>query len=100
MINTWVPLYEDNMSSPLPPETITLNATEFLKTIIKVLLSSTKHHYYLMAAKKNFTTLRKCVETELTVIYHNYMASTSKKQDYISLSGCLPFGDKQKSNIS
>ena len=24
------------------------------------------------------------------------MASTSKKQDYISLSGCLLFGDKQK----
>ena len=24
------------------------------------------------------------------------MASTSKKQDYVSLSGCLLFGDKQK----
>ena len=61
-----------------------------------MLLSSTKHHYYLMAVKKKFTTLRKCDETELTVIYHNYMASTSKKQDYISLSGCLLFSDKQK----
>ena len=40
--------------------------------------------------------LRKCDETELTVIYHNYMASASKKQDYILLSGCLLFGDKQK----
>ena len=49
-----------------------------------------------MAVKKNFTTLRKCDETELTVIYHNYMASTSKKQDYVSLSGCLLYGDKQK----
>ena len=29
-------------------------------------------------------------------MYHNYMASASKKQDYISLSGCLLFGDKQK----
>ena len=85
------------MSSPLPPETITLNATKLKKTIIKALLSSTKHHYYLMAVKTNFTTLRKYDETELTVIYHNYMASTSKKQDYISLSGCLLFDDKQKS---
>ena len=84
------------MSSPLPAETITLNATKLKKTIIKALLSSTKHHYYLMAVKKNFTTLRKCDETELTVIYHNYMASTSKKQDYVSLSGCLLFGDKHQ----
>ena len=96
MINTWVPLYEDNMSSPLPPETITLNATELKTTIIKALLSSTKHHYYLTVAKTNFTTLRKCDETELTVIYCNYMASTSKKQDYVLLSGCLFFGDIQK----
>ena len=29
-------------------------------------------------------------------MYHNYMASASKKQDYVSLSGCLLFGDKQK----
>ena len=49
-----------------------------------------------MAVKKNFTILRKCDETELTVIYHNYIASTSRKQDYISLSGCLLFSDKQK----
>ena len=49
-----------------------------------------------MAAIKNFTTLRKCDETELTVIYHNYMDSASKNQDYILLSGCLLFGDKQK----
>ena len=61
-----------------------------------MLLSSTKHHCYLTEVKKNFTTLRKCDETELTVIYHNYMASASKKQDYILLSGCLLFGDKQK----
>ena len=84
------------MSSPLPPETITLNAAELKKTIIKALLSSTKHHYYLTAVKKNFTMLRKCDEIELTVIYRNYMASASKKQDYVSLSGCLLFGDKQK----
>ena len=81
------------MSSP--PETITLNAVEFKKTI-KALLSSTKHHYYLTVVKKNFPMLRKCDETELTVIYRNYMASTSKKQDYVSLSGCLLFRDKQK----
>ena len=61
-----------------------------------MLLSSTKHHYFLMVVKINSTTLRKCDETELTVIYCNYMASTSKKQDYISLSGCLLFSDKQK----
>ena len=61
-----------------------------------MLLNSTKHHYYLTAVKKNFTTLRKCDETELTVIYCNYMASTSKRQDYVSLSGCLLFGDKRK----
>ena len=41
-------------------------------------------------------TLRKCNKTELTVIYHNHMANISKKQDYVSLSGCLLFGDKQK----
>ena len=46
--------------------------------------------------QKNFTTLRKCDQTELTIIYHNYMASASKKQDYVSLSGCLLFSDKQK----
>ena len=40
--------------------------------------------------------LKKCDETELTVIYCNYMASASKKQDYVSLSGCLLFDDKQK----
>ena len=96
MINTWVPLHEDNMSSSLPRETITLNAMELKKTITKVLLSSTKHHYYLVVAKNNFTTLRKCDETELTVIYHNYMASASKKQDYVSLSECLLFSDKQR----
>ena len=84
------------MTSPLPQETITLNATELKKTIIKALLNSTKHHYYLTAVKNNFTTLRKCDETELTIMYHNYMVSASKKQDYISLSGCLLFGDKQK----
>ena len=84
------------MSSPLPPETITLNMTILKKKIIKALLRSTNHHYYLTAVKKNFTTLRKCDETELTVIYRNYMASANKKQDYISLSGCLLFNDKQK----
>ena len=84
------------MTSPLSQETITLNATELKKTIIKVLLNSTKHHYYLTTVKKNFTTLRKCDETELTIMYCNYMASASKKQDYISLSGCLLFSDKQK----
>ena len=84
------------MSSPLPPETITLSATKLRRTIIKALLSNTKHHYYLTVVKKNFTTLRKCDETELTVIYHNYMASSSKKQDYVLLSACLLFGDKQK----
>ena len=84
------------MSSPLPAETITLNAAELKTNNNKVLLSSTNHHYYLTAVKTNFTTLRKCDETELTVIYCNYMASASKKQDYVSLSGCLLFGDKQK----
>ena len=29
-------------------------------------------------------------------MYHNYMTSASKMQDYISLSGCLLFSDKQK----
>ena len=82
------------MGSPLPPETITLNAAELKKTI-NALLSSIKHHYYVMAAKKKFT-LRKCDETKLTVIYHNHMANTSKKQDYVLLSGCLLFCDKQK----
>ena len=84
------------MTSPLPQETITLNATELKQTIIKVLLSSIKHHYYLTAVQNKFTMLRKCDETELTIMYRNYMTSASKKQDYVSLSGCLLFGDKQK----
>ena len=84
------------MTSPLPQKTITLNATELKKTIIKALLSSIKHHYYLTAVKKKFTTLRKCDETELTLMYHNYMTSASKMQEYVSLSGCLLFSDEQK----
>ena len=47
-------------------------------------------------SSQNIFTLRKCDETELTVIYHNHMANTSKKQDYVLLSGCLLFHDKQK----
>ena len=84
------------MTSPLPQETITLNTTKLKQTIIKVLLSSIKHHYYLTAVKKKFTTLRKCDEIELTIMYCNYMTSASKMQDYVLLSGCLLFGDKQK----
>ena len=40
--------------------------------------------------------LRKYDETELTIMYHSYMTSASKKQDYILLSGCLLFNNKQK----
>ena len=29
-------------------------------------------------------------------MYHNYMTSARKMQDYVLLSGCLLFGDKQK----
>ena len=58
-----------------------------------MLLSSIKYHYYVMVTKK--TLLKKCDETELTVIYHNHMANASKKQDYMSLLGCLFFRDKQ-----
>ena len=60
-----------------------------------MLLSSIKHYYYILGAKRKFT-LRKCDETELTVIYHNHMANASKKQDYVSLSVCLLFCDEQK----
>ena len=60
-----------------------------------MLLSSIKYHYYVTVAKTKFT-LRKCNKTELTVIYHNHMANASKKQDYVSLSACLLFHDKQK----
>ena len=84
------------MTSPVPRETITLNATELKQTIIKALLSSINHHYYLTAVKKKFTMLSKYDETELTIMYHNYMTSASKKQDYVSLSGCLLFSNKQK----
>ena len=84
------------MTSPVPREPITLNATELKQTIIKAILSSINHHYYLMAVQKKFTMLRKYDETELTIMYHNYMTSASKKQDYVSLSGCLLFSNKQK----
>ena len=39
--------------------------------------------------------IRKYDEAELTIMYHNYMTSASKKQDYLSLSGCLLFNNKQ-----
>ena len=84
------------MTSPVPRETITLNAAELKQTIIKALLSSINHHYYLTAVQKKFTMLSKYDETELTIMYHNYMSSASKKQDYILLSGCLLFSNKQK----
>ena len=84
------------MTSPVPGETITLNAAELKQTIIKALLSSINHHYYLTAVQKKFTMLSKYDETELTIMYHNYMSSASKKQDYVSLSGCLLFSNKQK----
>ena len=84
------------MTSPVPRETITLNATELKQTIIKALLSSINHHYYLTVVQKKFTMLSKYDETELTIMYHNYMTSASKKQDYVLLSGCLLFSNKQK----
>ena len=85
------------MTSPLPQETITLNTTKLIKKNNNK-STSQQHQTSLLpySDQKNFTTLRKCDETELTVMYRNYMASASKKQDYISLSGCLRFGDKQK----
>ena len=86
------------MSSPVPRETITLNAAKLKQTIIKALLSSINHHYYLTAliTKFNIPMTRKYDEAELTIMYHNYMSSASKKQEYISLSGCLFFNNKQK----
>ena len=86
------------MTSPVPRETITLNAAKLKQTIIKVLLSSINHHYYLTALQTKFTIpmIRKYDEAELTIMYHNYMTSASKKQDYVSLSGCLLFNNKQK----
>ena len=86
------------MTSPVPRETITLNATELKQTIIKALLSSINHHYYLTAlqTKFNIPMIRKYDEAELTIMYRNYMTSASKKQDYISLLGCLFFNNKQK----
>ena len=91
-----MPLHEDNMSSSLPPETITLNATKLKKNNNKSTSEQHQTSLLVYSSQKHFTMLRKCDETELTVIYHNYMASASKKQDYVSLSGCLLFGDKQK----
>ena len=84
------------MTSSVPQETITLNAAKLKQTIIKALLSSINHHYYLTAVQKKFTMLSKYDETELTIMYRNYMTSASKKQDYVSLSGCLLFRNKQK----
>ena len=82
----------------MPRETITLNAAELKQTIIKALLSSINHHYYLTAlqTKFNIPMIRKYDEAELTIMYCNYMTSASKKQDYVSLSGCLLFNNKQK----
>ena len=86
------------MTSPVPRETITLNAAKLKQTIIKVLLSSINHHYYLtvLQTKFNIPMIRKYDEAELTIMYRNYMTSARKKQDYVSLSGCLLFNNKQK----
>ena len=86
------------MASPVARETITLNAGELKHTIIKALLTSINHHYYLTALQTKFAIpmIRKHDEAELTIMYHNYMTSANKKQDYISLSGCLLFNNKQK----
>ena len=40
--------------------------------------------------------IRKYDEAELTITYRNYITSASKKQDYVLLSGCLLFNNKQK----
>ena len=85
------------MTSPLPRETITLNAAELKKNNNKS--TSQQHQTSILPyshQKKKFTTLRKCDKSELTIMYHKYMTSASKMQDYVSLSGCLLFGDKQK----
>ena len=86
------------MASPVAQETITLNAGELKHTIIKALLTSINHHYYLMALQTKFAIpmIRKHDEAELTIMYRNYMTSANKKQDYVSLSGCLLFNNKQK----
>ena len=78
------------MTSPVPRETITLNAAELKQTIIKALLTSINHHYYLTALQTKFNI------PMITIMYRNYMTSASKKQDYVSLSGCLLFNNKQK----
>ena len=86
------------MASPVPQETITLNAGKLKHTIIKVLLTSINHHYYLTALQTKFAIpmIRKHDEAELTIMYRNYMTSANKKQDYVSLSGYLLFNNKQK----
>ena len=86
------------MASPVPRETITLNAGKLKHTIIKALLTSINHHYYLTALQTKFAIpmIKKHDEAELTIMYCNYMTSANKKQDYVSLSGCLLFNNKQK----
>ena len=85
------------MSSPVPRETITLNAGELKHTIIKALLTSINHHYYLTALQTKFAIpIRIHDEAELTIMYRNYMTSANKKQDYVSVSGCVLFNNKQK----
>ena len=80
------------MSSPVPRETITLNAGKLKHTIIKALLTSINHHYYLTALQTKFAIpIRIHDEVEITIMYRNY-----KKQDYVSVSGCLLFNNKQK----
>ena len=56
------------MTPPLPQETITLNATKFKKNNNKS--TSQQHQTSLLpyGSQKNFTTLRKCDETELAII--------------------------------
>ena len=78
------------MTSPLPRETITLNAAELKQTIIKVLLSSIKHHYYLMAVHKKFTTFRKCDETEL--------AARLQRQKSSGLANTIKYDTKTNNN--
>ena len=79
------------MTSPQPQETITLKKNNNKS-------ASQQHQTSLLpySGQKKFHYIKKSDETELTIMYPNYMASASKKQDYVSLSGCLLFSDKQK----
>ena len=83
--------------SMLSPETVTLNAVKLKNKIIEALLHSTSYHYYSTAITAKFG-LKNCDETDLTMMFRDYMSKVAKNNEYTSQSGYLIFENEQLFN--